>query len=203
MFPWKYFFSIKWERSKEIKKRVAYVRGGSVLVRSPEVREHPQANTLRCPSLRSTHLQKNLPYNFRTPWELLEPSAMGRRTLNPSIHGGALVGAHSLLPWTCTWKTDRKGFKSCERRLSLRLSLNRLKFFQSPCLAYSFKSLKMKHRWQRSKKVIGHTHTVVIDDGPFYHSQTQWQNQEALPHMSFTFLILFWHRQSSLRSICV
>jgi hypothetical protein len=29
MFPWKYFFSTKWERSEEIKKRVVYVTGGS------------------------------------------------------------------------------------------------------------------------------------------------------------------------------
>jgi hypothetical protein len=27
MFPWKYFFSLKHERSEEIKKRAVYVRG--------------------------------------------------------------------------------------------------------------------------------------------------------------------------------
>jgi hypothetical protein len=26
MFPWKYFFSTKWERSQEIKKKVVYVK---------------------------------------------------------------------------------------------------------------------------------------------------------------------------------
>jgi hypothetical protein len=32
-------------------------------VHPPEVREHPWAHALRCPSLTRTHLYRNLPYN--------------------------------------------------------------------------------------------------------------------------------------------
>jgi hypothetical protein len=30
----------------------------------PEVQEHPQAHTLKCPSLRRRHSDENLPYNI-------------------------------------------------------------------------------------------------------------------------------------------
>ncbi len=69
-FPWKYFFSMKWERSKEIKrdskKRVVSVRGNvCVLMCSPEVWERPQAHSLECPPSGETHSHWKLPYNFK------------------------------------------------------------------------------------------------------------------------------------------
>jgi len=48
------------------KKRVVYVKGVPILVRSSEVWEHPRAHTLECPSLRRTHSYGNLPYNLKT-----------------------------------------------------------------------------------------------------------------------------------------
>jgi hypothetical protein len=39
MFPWKYFFSVKWERSKEIKRELFAQREVPVLMHSPEVWE--------------------------------------------------------------------------------------------------------------------------------------------------------------------
>jgi hypothetical protein len=40
MFPWKYFFSTKWERSKEIKRELFTQGEVSVLMHSLEVQEH-------------------------------------------------------------------------------------------------------------------------------------------------------------------
>jgi hypothetical protein len=36
-------------------------------MRSPEVREHSRAHTLKCPSLRRMHKYRNLPYNVFMP----------------------------------------------------------------------------------------------------------------------------------------
>jgi hypothetical protein len=44
MFLWKYFFSMKQERRGD-KKRVVYLREVPVLMRSPEVQEHPCVGT--------------------------------------------------------------------------------------------------------------------------------------------------------------
>jgi hypothetical protein len=51
MFPWKYFFFTKRERSKEIKTRVVYTKGvvSSTLANSPEVWEHPWGSHLWAP----------------------------------------------------------------------------------------------------------------------------------------------------------
>jgi len=92
------------------------------------------------PSLRSTHTCTRTSLTTLEPLEhFWNPQLWGGEpnekqnpliapSIHPSIHGGALVDAHSPLPWNCTWETDRKGFKSCLKggRLSLRFFLNRL-----------------------------------------------------------------------------
>jgi hypothetical protein len=41
MFPWKYFFSLKHERSEEIKRELFMQGEVPILMHSPEVWEHP------------------------------------------------------------------------------------------------------------------------------------------------------------------
>jgi len=77
-------------RKKGNKKRVDYIKGGSM--RSPEVREHPRVHTHECPSLRRMHEYRNLPYNFLCqgayPWWPIMPG--------PSREPSLGLGATSL-----------------------------------------------------------------------------------------------------------
>jgi hypothetical protein len=56
------FFSMKRARREEIKKRVVYLRGVPMLMRSSEVWEHPGV-----PLPQENTLGRNLPYN-KTHW---------------------------------------------------------------------------------------------------------------------------------------
>jgi len=50
MFPWKYFFSMKWERSENIKSELfVCLREGLIFMHSPKIQEHPSAHTIMCP----------------------------------------------------------------------------------------------------------------------------------------------------------
>jgi hypothetical protein len=100
MFPWKYFFFMKLERSDEIKRELFPWGEVPKLVHSPEVWEHARAYALGCPSLRRTHSYGNLPYNqhfssqsFRL---LIKPSdapPSGERT-----HTGTSLTTNIFLP---------------------------------------------------------------------------------------------------------
>ncbi len=61
-FPQKYFLSTKRERSQAIKRELFAKGEVPILVCSPEVWEHPPVHAIRWPSLRRTHLYKDLPY---------------------------------------------------------------------------------------------------------------------------------------------
>ncbi len=64
MFPWKYFFSTKWERREEMKRELFVCGGGGVLVHM-RFWEHPRAHVLECPSLRRMHCTGTSPTTFK------------------------------------------------------------------------------------------------------------------------------------------
>jgi len=72
MFPWKYFFSTKWERSKEIKRERELFTQGKVFPYSCVLLRRfgntPVGHALECPSSNRMHKYGNLPYNKKTKW---------------------------------------------------------------------------------------------------------------------------------------
>jgi maltose-binding protein MalE len=89
MFPWNYYFLTKQDKSDEIKRELFTQGEVPVLVYSPQVWEHPETHTLRCPSLKRMHLYKNLPTTKSTLKK------------NRNVYGGHLPTCMNFPPRNC------------------------------------------------------------------------------------------------------